>query len=171
MRKPDTQDAGVFVTSHATGATATAVFNGFAVADGAVTPPPGPKSYEAEASGNTLAGGARVASCTACSGGSKVGFVGSGGTLTFNGVSAASSGDYQVTLVYLDGSTTGRSALVSADGGATQSVSFLPTGDFNTIGTKTITVHLNAGANTIMLSNPTDFAPDFDRILVAVVPR
>ena len=100
-----TQDAGVFVTSHSSGAPATAVFDGFAVSDGAVTPPPGPKSYEAEASGNTLAGGARVSSCTACSGGSKVGFVGSGGTLTFNGVNAAATGDYQVTLVYLDGST------------------------------------------------------------------
>jgi Alpha galactosidase A/Alpha galactosidase C-terminal beta sandwich domain/NPCBM-associated, NEW3 domain of alpha-galactosidase/Carbohydrate binding module (family 6) len=166
----DTQDAGVFVTSHATGTTATAVFNGFTVADGAVTPPAGPKSYQAEAPANTLAGGARVASCTACSGGSKVGFVGSGGTLTFNNVTAASTGDYQVTLVYLDGSTTGRTALVSADGAPAQSVSFLPTGDFNTIGTKTITVHLNAGSNTIMLSNPTDFAPDFDRILVAATP-
>ena len=80
------------------------------------------------------------------------------------------TGDYNVTLVYLDGSTTGRSALVSANGGATQTVSFTPTGSFDTIGAKTITVHLNQGANTITLANPSDYAPDFDRIFVAQAP-
>ncbi|WP_203922764.1 fibronectin type III domain-containing protein, partial [Rugosimonospora africana] len=35
-----------------------------------------PGSYEAEATGNTLAGGAVVASCTGCSGGAKVGYLG-----------------------------------------------------------------------------------------------
>jgi hypothetical protein len=43
-------------------------------------------SYEAESATNTLAGGARLQSCTACSGGQKVGFIGNGsGTLQFNG--------------------------------------------------------------------------------------
>ena len=166
----DTQDAGVFVTSHTSGTQATAVFSGFAVAAGAVTPPPGPLAYEAESSANTLAGGARIANCAACSGGKKVGYVGSGGTLTFNNIPATATGDYNVTLVYLDGSTTGRSALVSANGGATQTVSFTPTGSFDTIGAKTITVHLNQGANTITLANPSDYAPDFDRIFVAQAP-
>jgi hypothetical protein len=165
-----TQDAGVFVTSHSTGTPATAVFDGFAVSDGAVTPPPGPKSYEAEASTNTLAGGAVVSNCTACSGGKKVGFVGNGGTLTFNNITAPSDGDYAVTLAYLDGDS-GRTALVSADGGAVQSVAFAGTGSFDTaVGLKTITVHLNAGANTIELYNPNAYAPDFDRILVAANP-
>ena len=53
-------------------------------------------SFEAESSANTLAGGAKVASCSACSGGQKVGFVGNGGTLTFNGVTASVTGSYQV---------------------------------------------------------------------------
>ncbi len=41
-------------------------------------------SYEAEASGNTLSGGARVARCPACSGGAEVGYVGRSGALRFN---------------------------------------------------------------------------------------
>jgi hypothetical protein len=49
-------------------------------------------SYEAEASGNVLAGGARAANCSACSGHRKVGFVGNGGTLRFTGVVAGAAG-------------------------------------------------------------------------------
>jgi len=36
--------------------------------------------------------------------------------------------------------------------------------------TKTIRLHLLAGSNTIELANPSDYAPDFDRILVAAEP-
>jgi hypothetical protein len=79
-----TQDAGVFITSHTTGTPAQAVFTDFTVtAEGGRLRP-----YEAEAPANLLAGGASVASCANCSGGAKVGFVGSGATLTFTGVTA-----------------------------------------------------------------------------------
>jgi hypothetical protein len=163
-----TQDAGMFVTSHSTGSQAQVTFNGFSVADGATPPPPGPTSYEAESSANTIAGGARISSCSACSGGKKVGYVGSGGTLTFNGIAAPTDGDYNVTIAYLDGQ--GRQAYVTVDDGAPQLLSFTSTGDFNTVGTKTISLHLSAGANTIEFSNPSAYAPDFDRILVAASP-
>src|SRR2546423_9169746 len=83
--------------------------------------------YEAEAAGNTLAGGAKVAGCTACSGGQKVGFVGNGGTLTFTGVTAAVAGSYQVAIGYCDGSTTGRQAVVSVNGGAGPTPTLRPT--------------------------------------------
>lgn len=164
-----TQDAGMFLTSHATGSTAQVTFDGFSVADGATPPPPGPTSYEAEASTNTIAGGARVSSCSACSGGKKVGYVGSGGTLTFNNVSVPSDGAYNVTIAYLDGE--GRQAYASVDGGAGQVLQFTSTGDFNTLGTKTIQLQLHSGSNTIELSNPSAYAPDFDRILVAATPN
>ena len=164
-----TQDSGMFLTSHVSGAAGEAVFNGFSVAGGA-SPPPSATSYEAEAAGNTLAGGAVVASCTTCSGGKKVGFIGSGGTLTFNGVTAPSAGTYQVTIAYLDGSATGRQAQISVDGGAPQTVSFTPTGSFSTVGTMTVPLQLTAGSNTIEFGNPSDFAPDFDRIVVADSP-
>ena len=120
----------------------------------------------AEAAGNTLAGGAKVAGCTACSGGQKVGFVGNGGTLTFTGVTAAVAGSYQVAIGYCDGSTTGRQAVVSVNGGAGQTLTFTPTGSFSTPGTMTVTLTLVAGTNTIQFGNPTAYAPDFDKISI-----
>jgi hypothetical protein len=162
-----TQDAGMFLTSHASGAQGQATFSGFTVTSGA-NPPPLGTSYEAESPANTLAGGAVVASCPACSGGEKVGYVGEGGTLTFNGVNVASSGTYQVTIAYLDGS--GRQAQISVDGGAPQTVSFTPTGSFDTVGTVTLPLQLTAGNNTIEFANPSAYAPDFDRIIVPLAP-
>ena len=164
-----TQDAGMFVTSHAAGSPGQVLFNGFRVAAGAASPSLA-TSYEAESPANTIAGGAAVASCPTCSGGEKVGYLGEGGTLTFNGVAAGSAGTYQVTIAYLDGSATGRQATISVNGGAAQTVSFTPTGSFSTIGTMTVPLVLAAGANTIEFANPSAYAPDFDRIIVPVAP-
>ncbi len=164
-----TQDAGMFVTSHASGSPGQVVFNGLSVAGGA-TPPALATSYEAESSANTIAGGASVAACSTCSGGAKVGFVGQGGTLTFNNVNVAAAGTYQVVIAYLDGSATGRQATISVNGAAPQTVSFTPTGSFSAVGTMTVPLQLAAGNNTIEFANPTAFAPDFDRIIVPVVP-
>lgn len=97
-------------------------------------------------------------------------FVGEGGTLTFTGVTVPTDGDYAVTIAYLDGSATGRQADVSANGGAPQTITFTPTGSFNTVGMTSITLALQAGANTIEFGNPDAFAPDFDRIFVAATP-
>jgi hypothetical protein len=125
----------------------------------------GQRSYEAESSANTLSGGARVASCSGCAGGAKVGFVGMGGVLRFNGVSAANAGTALMTIFYTDGDA-GRSANVSVNGGSPFTVSFPGTGGWSTVGTLTVNVGLNAGANTIAYSNATAWAPDFDRIVV-----
>jgi hypothetical protein len=35
----------------------------------------------------------------------------------------------------------------------------------------TIPLHLNSGSNTIEFANPSAYAPDFDRILVAATPN
>jgi alpha-galactosidase len=164
----DRQDAGMFVTSHASGSPATVTFDGLTVTDGA-TAPPHAMSYEAEAPTNTLAGQAKVSSCAACSGGKKAGFLGKTGTLTFNGVNAPSDGDYAVTIAYLNGPPS-RQAMVSVDGGAPQTLTFPVTTDFNTLGVMNLTLHLTAGANTIEIANPSANAPDVDRILVSEQP-
>jgi hypothetical protein len=161
----DTQDAGTFVNSHATGSPAQVVFNGLNVSATA-NPPTLATSYEAESSANTIAGGARLSNCSGCSGGRKVGFVGSGGTLTFNGIAAPADGTYWLTIYYADGD--GRQAQLIVNGAVQQTLSFTPTGDFNTVGAMTVAVPLNAGnGNTVEFANPAAFAPDFDRILVA----
>ncbi len=129
-------------------------------------------SYEAESSANTLAGGARVASCTSCSGSQKVGFVGNNsGTLTFNGVSVSTSGSYTLTIYFLNGDAS-RSSQMRINGGSPITINFGSTGSFNTVGSMTITVALNAGSNTIRFSNDTAglWAPDFDRITVSGGP-
>jgi hypothetical protein len=164
-----TQDAGVFITSHTAGTPAQAVFDSFTTAatgggGGKLIP------YEAEAPANVLAGGASTASCTSCSGGGKVGFVGAGATLTFTGVQAPAAGTYPVVVAYLDGSDAGRQATVSVNGGAPQTVQFTPTGGFDTVGTVTVPLALSAGTNTIEFANPSDYTPDFDRILVPSSP-
>jgi len=137
------------------------------------TPTPTPTPYEAESSSNTLTGRAAVASCSNCSGGQKVGYVGNGdgqgeGTLQFNGINVASSGSYQITIYYLNGDSGNRTAQMSVNGGAATNVSFPSTGSWPNpnVGSVNVTVNLNAGNNTIRFSNPSAWAPDFDRITV-----
>ena len=130
-------------------------------------PPPGQcVSYEAEADNNTLTGSAFVLSCPTCSGGQKVGYVGSNsGTLTFNAVGVVAPGNHTVTICYLNGDAT-RYALLSVNGGPGMPVSFPSTGSFQTVGSIQKTVTLNTGCNTLEFYNPIvgDWAPDFDRI-------
>jgi len=164
------QDAGLFVTSHAAGSPAQAVFSGLTTT-GSATAPPGATSYEAEAAANTLTGGAAVQSCPTCSGGNKVGYVGEGGTLTLTGVTVASAGTYNVTIAYCDGSATGRPATISVNGGTPQDLSFSPTGSFSTVGTMTVPLQLSSGSNTIEFADPSAYTPDFDRITVADNPN
>ena len=123
-------------------------------------------TYEAEAAGNTLTGTAAVSPCSACSGGSKVGFVGNnGGTLQWNGVNVATAGTYTVSVSYLSGEA--RSAQLRVNGGAPVTLSFPSTGGWTAVGTVQTQVSLNASNNTIQVSNPTGWAPDLDRIQIA----
>jgi hypothetical protein len=85
-------------------------------------------------------------------------------------VTAPAAGTYQVTIAYLDGSASGRQAMISVNGGAPQTVSLTPTGSFSRVGTMTVPLQLTAGTNTIEFSNPAAYAPDFDRIIVAAAP-
>ncbi|MEV4411480.1 carbohydrate-binding protein [Catellatospora sp. NPDC049609] len=120
----------------------------------------GPTSYEAEASGNTRTGTAVVAACGACSGGSKVGYVGNGATLSFNGVAGGTGGAKTVTVYYT--SAQARSAVING-----QTVSFPATATWDTVGSASFTLNLAAGSNTVTISNPSGWAPDIDRITVS----
>jgi hypothetical protein len=133
-------------------------------------PPSDDTAYEAEAASNTLGGSAVVASCDTCSGGSKVGYLGNGsGTLQFNGITVPSAGDYTLTIHYLNGEAS-RLAVLSVNGGAGVSLSFPSSGGWTTVDTQERTVHLQAGSNTLLFSQPTGYAPDIDRIVVSANP-
>ena len=56
------------------------------------------------------------------------------------------------------------------NGGAAQTLSFTPTGSFSAVGTMTVPLALQAGANTIEFANPSAFAPDFDRVIAGAAP-
>ena len=43
-------------------------------------------------------------------------------------------------------------------------------GSFTTVGAQTVSLPLNAGANTIEIGNPSAYAPDFNEIVVAAAP-
>ena len=127
--------------------------------------------YQAESGTNTLTGNAKVISCPACSGGSRVGYLGkqsSGtGSMTFTGVAAVGgAGVYQVDFAYTNGSTAARTAQISVDGGPPTTATFAPTGAYTTPGSQTVALTLAAGANTITVANPTAASPDLDDITV-----
>ncbi|WP_049560908.1 fibronectin type III domain-containing protein [Nonomuraea sp. SBT364] len=119
-------------------------------------------TLEAESPVNTLTGGAVVASCPACSGGAKVGYLGNGATLIVNQVHAATTGSHTLTISYL--SAEPRSATVKVNNGTATTVTFPATADWGTVGVRTLNVTLTAGANTITIANPAAWAPDIDRI-------
>jgi hypothetical protein len=130
-------------------------------------PPPSPKpvSYEAESATNAMPG-ARVISCSGCSGGKKVGYVGrDSGSLQFNGISAATAKTAQVTISYVNGDPS-RTARLSVNGGPPLTLTFGGTGNWNTVRTLTVNVALAAGTNRLTFSNPVGPCPDFDRVTV-----
>ena len=127
-------------------------------------------TYEAESSSNTLGGGARVQSCTACSGGKNVGYIGNGGTLQFNNIHVNSAGSYRLVISYINGDSstfgigTYRTATININGSTSFTVQFAATGDWNEVVTTIISVPLSAGNNTITFSNGSAYTPDIDKI-------
>ena len=127
----------------------------------------GPATYEAESSANTIGGGAAVYSCSGCSGGAKVGYLGGTGYLTFNDVVAPVAGTYLMQVSYVDGDSS-RPGVVTVNGTSSFDLPLPGTDDNNwdTPQTATVPVQLNAGDNTIEFGNPTANVYDVDKIAV-----
>ncbi|WP_394840948.1 RICIN domain-containing protein [Pendulispora brunnea] len=125
------------------------------------------RRYEAESSANTLGGSAVLSGCVGCSGGQKIGYLGYGGTLQFNGVEASAAGTYVLTVDYTVGDS-GRSIQVSINGGAPMDLPFTGTDDgaWSNVQSFGVPVVLQAGSNTVTFANPSGWAPDIDRITV-----
>ncbi|MGO8766016.1 MAG: RICIN domain-containing protein [Limisphaerales bacterium] len=124
--------------------------------------------YLADAPANVLAGGATLAESPELSAGLIVGYVGEGGTLTFNNVMAPTSGTYNVTFFYENGDPS-RNADISINGGSATALAFVTSGGWNVLASETITVPLQPGSNSIAISNPTAYAPNFDSLVVQSV--
>ncbi|MDQ0834583.1 hypothetical protein QF032_006427 [Streptomyces achromogenes] len=139
----------------------------------------GVTKYEAES--GTLAGVAKIQSNVWTSGGKDVGYIGNGSanTLTFGNISAPAAGRYAVVVHYANNDRAGtgnyntnlesRTAQLTVNGGTPATATFRNTygwSDFWSLGT---TVNLNAGTNTLKISNSSSYAPDIDYIEVAPV--
>src|SRR4051812_8929174 len=121
-------------------------------------------SFEAEATTNTLSSTAKVVTCAACSGGRKVGHLGRDtGTLAFNNIHVTGTGRLDLTIAYLNGDRSARTATLSVNGAAPVELTFAPTGDWNTPGVVRVSVVVKDGANTLTPGG-TGPAPDLDKI-------
>jgi hypothetical protein len=104
--------------------------------------------------------------CNYSSGLSKAGNIGAGAAnnVTFSNVTVPSSGTYELEIDY---QTSGqRSYFISINEGAPTELD-LNGSSFNDPAVIIIPVQLNSGVNTIQIGNPTGYAPDLDRIVVA----
>ena len=105
---------------------------------------------------------AQIPSCSGCSDGSLAGDLGGGsstpGTLTFDKITAQTAGTYQLRISYINGDSTARTDDITVDGGTAQPVGFPTNGSWTTLQNRTVTVTLQAGTNTIELSNPNGWA-------------
>jgi alpha-galactosidase len=121
-------------------------------------------TYEAELA--TLSGSVTGEFSNYSSGLAKAGNVGGGAAnnITFSNVTVPSSGTYQLEVDY---QTSGeRSYFVTVNNGTPVELD-LNGSTFNDPAVSIVPVHLNAGVNTIQIGNPSNFAPDLDRIVVA----
>jgi len=127
-------------------------------------PAPTTTSYEAEVA--ILNGSAAGVFSNYSSGLAKAGNVGGGAsnTVTFSNVTVPADGTYQLEIDY---QTSGaRSFFMSVNGAAAIELDL--NGDtFNDPTPTVVPVNLHAGSNTIEFGNPTGYAPDLDRIVVA----
>jgi alpha-galactosidase len=121
---------------------------------------------EAEDPGNTIAGAAVIAGCSACSGGKKVGYIGNGAAnyVTVNNIDESAAGSHTITISYLLSGS--RSFYVSVNGGGDTQLSLTGSSWSNPV-TTTLTVQLKAGANSVKFHNDSAYAPDLDVISVS----
>ncbi|KAH3633532.1 hypothetical protein KXW27_000716 [Aspergillus fumigatus] len=131
------------------------------------TPGPTETNPEAESSTNALSNGARVISCSGCSGGMAVGWIGgpSDGTLRIVGVESSASTRSTIRVKYENGDSSQRYALVSVNG-KTQVLAFLPSG--GSPASSTLHADLQSGSgNTVTFSAYAQgYGPDVDRLMV-----
>jgi alpha galactosidase A-like protein/alpha galactosidase C-like protein/fibronectin type III domain protein len=128
--------------------------------------PHAPVAYEAEAPENVVEGGASRGGCGGCSGGGKVGNLGGSGSLTYNNITAPADGTYLMAIDYVDASSS-RTIVVTVNGvGFQLPMAGSADNNWDKAQRVVVPVTLKAGANTVKFGNPSDYAPDMDRIAV-----
>jgi hypothetical protein len=135
----------------------------------------GPKTFEAEATGNKLAGTAAVGDLNGASGGKIVRNIGlwdpaqAPGTLKFENVVVPTADTYTLVLFHVsDNQDPSRTAIVTVTGVDKAFIVTVPTGDSKCCQQATIQVPLKEGANTITVANASSRAPSIDKIVLTL---
>jgi len=129
---------------------------------GEIENPPAGISYEAEAA--TLTGSAAPASCSACSGSTKVGFIGGASQVIFNNISVSKKGIYRMEIAAM---TQGPRTLEYSVNGSPAASLNMGGGSFQLPQSSTVPIVLIAGNNTIEFLNPSGYGADLDRIVIS----
>ena len=105
-----------------------------------------------------------------CSAGLKAGWLGCSeqNDLQWRNVYSTAGGEYQLTIAYISG--VSRSITVGVNGRNVKTIS-VNSGGWDKVATRTISIDLEEGCNTIRLSNPTNWMPDIDYIQLKAVPN
>jgi len=119
-----------------------------------------------EAENAVLGGSAGTGYCKYCSGASKANGLGFSGTVTFTNVTVPRAGTYQMEIDYL---VSGQRSFFVSVNGAAATERPLSGSTWDAFTSTVVSVPLHAGANTIVFSNPSDYAPDLDRIVIAPI--
>ncbi len=130
-------------------------------------------SYEAEADGNTLEGGAAVSGDSAEDSGRRhVGNLGGGGpvygSVQFNNVYAAASGTYKLSAYYISGSDD-RYFTVKINSGSDVRLNCPGSGGWSKVGKIETLIALNEGNNIIKFGSDY-YAPNLDKIEISEWP-
>ena len=100
-----------------------------------------------------------------CSAGLKAGWLGYSekNDLVWRDVYSNEGGEYKLSIAYICGES--RNITVSVNGKKVQTVS-VNSGGWQTVAVRTLTIQLQKGVNQIRLSNPSNWMPDIDYILL-----
>ncbi|KAK7746390.1 hypothetical protein SLS53_002349 [Cytospora paraplurivora] len=130
----------------------------------------GPSETDPQGENATLADGAKVVSCSGCSGGEAAGYIGgsTGGSVTFDGVVSDVATTTTIRIKYENGDSSPRYANVSCNG-VEQVLAFLPTASGQgTPGSSVLNCALAKGSDNVVAITQTDgsYGPDVDRLMV-----
>ncbi|KAI5830107.1 glycoside hydrolase family 43 and carbohydrate-binding module family 35 protein [Schizophyllum commune Tattone D] len=120
-------------------------------------------TYEAESA--TRAGNTTVISNSAFSEGKGIGYIGKGGTVTFENVEGTGKPQW-VSIYYANGDSSYRTVSVSVNGGDPVSVDQPDSGGSSVILSVPVQLTLKSGSNTLTFGDQDSYAGDLDKIIV-----
>ncbi|KAL1749134.1 glycoside hydrolase family 43 and carbohydrate-binding module family 35 protein [Schizophyllum fasciatum] len=120
-------------------------------------------TYEAE--GAKRSGNTTIISNSAFSEGKAVGYVGKGGTVTFENVEGTGKAQW-VSIYYANGNSDYRTVSVSVNGGNPVTVDQPDSGGGTVVVSVPVQLNLKSGANTLTFGQQDSYAGDLDKIIV-----